>query len=100
MLERAGKQQQTLMEFLALSHWDTLITTPPLVALKRFTREELMNASHCTAANIKALTDRKILYTYDKEVGRLNNDGEPHPENIKKPGTAAGCIQPGTVPIY
>ena len=88
MLERAGKQQQTLMKFLALSHWDTIDDNTPTGGIEEITREELMNASHCTAANIKALTDRKILYTYDKEVGRLNNDGEPHPENIKKLGTA------------
>ena len=88
MLERAGKQQQTLMEFLALSHWDTIDDNTPTGGIEEITREELMNASHCTAANIKALTDRKILYTYDKEVGRLNNGSEPHPENIKKLGTA------------
>ena len=88
MLERAGKQQQTLMKFLALSHWDTIDDNTPTGGIEEITREELMNASHCTAANIKALTDRKILYTYDKEVGRLNNGSEPHPENIKKLCTA------------
>ena len=47
------------------------------------TREELMNTAHCTAANVKALVDRKILYLYEREVGRLNSGGEPSPENIK-----------------
>lgn len=88
MLARAGKQQQTLMDFLALSHWDSLDGSNPENGIEEITREELMNASHCTVANVKALIDRNILYTYDKEVGRLNNGGEPHPENIKKLGIA------------
>lgn len=50
---------------------------------REVTREELMNTSHCTAANVKALVDRKILYLYEREVGRLNSGGEPCPENIK-----------------
>ena len=49
-----------------------------------------MNASHCTLAVVKALTDRKLLETYQREVGRLNRGGEPHPERIKPLGEAQG----------
>jgi primosomal protein N' (replication factor Y) len=48
------------------------------------TKEELMNESHCSAAVLKALLDRKLLYTYEREVGRLNDGGEEHRENIKR----------------
>jgi primosomal protein N' (replication factor Y) len=89
MVARAAKQQQLLVDFLTLSHWDVVCgESGNEDDIQEITREELMNASHCTASNVKALVDRKILYTYDKEVGRLNNGGEPHPENIKRLGAA------------
>ena len=47
------------------------------------TRDELLNLSHATTATLKALIDRGILETFEVEVGRLNSQGEPHPENIK-----------------
>lgn len=42
-----------------------------------------MNASHCTAAVMKALIDRRFLFTYEKTVGRLNVGGEPQLESIQ-----------------
>lgn len=78
MLKRAPRQLEVLVAFLQLSGVDTAGVSDAGV-----TREELMNASHCTAATIKALLDRGILATYTKEVGRLNHSGEEHPENIK-----------------
>ena len=72
MLHRAEKQQKVLAEFLSFDYENSDIT-----------RDELMNESHCTSAVLKALIDRKILYTYEREVGRLNHGGEPHPEQIK-----------------
>lgn len=78
MLKRAPRQLEVLVSFLQLSKIDT-----DGVSDAGVTREELMNASHCTAATIKALLDRGILATYTKEVGRLNHSGEEHPENIK-----------------
>jgi primosomal protein N' (replication factor Y) len=72
MLRRAEKQQKVLVDYLYLSEGGEV------------TREELMNESHCTAAVLKALIDRKILRTYEREVGRLNHGGEPHPERIKR----------------
>ena len=85
MLRRAEKQQKVLMDFLFLSgveDVDRMEAWEPESA--EVTREELMNESHCTAAVLKSLIDRKILYTYTKEVGRLNHGSEPHPEHIKK----------------
>ena len=85
MLHRAEKQQKVLTDFLFLSgveDVDRMEAWEPESA--EVTREELMNESHCTAAVLKSLIDRKILYTYTKEVGRLNHGGEPHPEHIKK----------------
>lgn len=86
MMRRAEKQQKVLTDFLYLSgygrageqEWNVEGT------LAEITREELLNESHCTAAVLKSLIDRKILYTYEREVGRLNHGGEPHPEHIKK----------------
>ena len=86
MLHRAEKQQKVLVDFLSMSGYaDTLgQTTGEAARIAEVTRDELMNESHCTAAVLKSLIDRKILYTYEREVGRLNHGGEPHPECIKK----------------
>lgn len=83
MLARAAKQQQFLVTYLALSHWDTLHGTQTEEPVTEVTREELLNESRATTAVIKALTDRHILQTYQKEVGRLNSESVPHPEYIK-----------------
>lgn len=83
-LSRATKQQKALVDFLALSHWDSLDDTINNEEIVEVTKEELMNISHSNAQTIKNLVDRKILHTYEKEVGRLNNGGTPHLENIKK----------------
>ena len=84
MLARATKQQKVFIDYLTLSHWDLLCRNTTTNEPQEITREELMNASHCTVTTVKALVDRKILYTYRKEVGRLNNGGEPHPKLIKQ----------------
>ena len=46
-------------------------------------KDELMNFSHCTAAVLKQLVDKKFLVLYEKEVGRLNHSGEPHLDKVK-----------------
>lgn len=84
MLSRAQKQHKVFMDFLTMSHWDTLCGTVPQTPVTEITRDELMNTSHCTAATVKALTDRNLLQAYQREVGRLNNGGVPHRENIKQ----------------
>ena len=84
LLKRARNQQEALMHFLRISHWETIEgtrTTEPVVDI---TREELMNVSHCSYAVIKSLVERKILFTYEREVGRLNDHGEEHLENVKR----------------
>lgn len=83
MLHRAEKQLRTFACYLALSHWDTLNGQQPQEPVVEITREELMNEAHCTAAVLKALTDRHLLVCYEREVGRLNKGGEAHPEHIK-----------------
>ena len=83
MVQRALKQSKVLTTFLSLSHWDSLEGDTPREGIKRVTKEELMNESHCTAPVVKALIDRGILFTYELEVGRLNTAGEAHFEMIK-----------------
>lgn len=72
MLHRAPAQQETLTAFLNMTKNGEEVT-----------REELMNTCHCSLTTVNALVKRGILVTYEREVGRLNYGGEPHPENIK-----------------
>lgn len=51
--------------------------------LTEVSRDELMNYSHCTSTVLKNLIERKMLMTYEKEVGRLNHAGEPHLNHVK-----------------
>ena len=83
LVQRALKQATTLTTFLSLSHWDSLDGDTPREGIKKVTKEELMNESHCTAAVVKALIDRGILFTYELEIGRLNTNGESHLDLIK-----------------
>ncbi len=82
MMKRARKQQEVLMAYLQLVDADEAGVDErslPLVS-----REELMNEAHCTAANLNAVVARGILRVFDREVGRLNHGGDPHPERIKQ----------------
>lgn len=84
LLKRAQNQQEVLTHFLRISHWETLqgtVTREPVVDI---TREELMNVARCSYAVMKRLVERKILFTYEREVGRLGDGGEEHVENIKR----------------
>lgn len=83
MLAKATKQQQLLIDYLALSHWDTLRGDVCDEQPQEITREELMNQHGASLAIVNQVVKRGILETYEVEVGRLNNGGEPHPENIK-----------------
>lgn len=84
MLKRARNQREALMHFLRISHWETIEGTQTTEPVVDITREELMNVSHCSYAVIKSLVERKILFTYEREVGRLNDHGEEHLENVKR----------------
>ena len=75
MLQRAGKQLKCFVDYLALSGWDQ-------GEGEELTRDELLNQDH-SLPTINALVKRGLLETYEKEVGRLNQGMEPHPENIK-----------------
>ena len=87
MLRRATAQQKVLVDFLSLSHYDTIEGNTCAEPIVEVSRDELMNQSHCTSATLKNLIDRQIFIIYQKEVGRLNHGGEPHPENICKLNT-------------
>lgn len=84
LLKRARNQREALMHFLRISHWETIEGTQTAEPVVDITREELMNVSHCSYAVIKSLVERKILFTYEREVGRLNDHGEEHLENVKR----------------
>ena len=76
VLERAPKQLEAFVEYLALSHWDTIEGDSCREEVVEITREELLNSSHATLATIQALVKRGVFETYEKEVGRLNHGGE------------------------
>ena len=82
-LGRAEKQRKAFACFLAMSRWDKMESASTHETVAEVTRDELMNTAHCTAATVKNLVDRRLLVAYEREVGRLNHGGEPHPENIK-----------------
>ena len=84
MLKRALAQIKTFNTYLTLSHWDTIVgdcTDEPVVEV---TKDELINESHATAGVMKQLLDKKMLVTYEKEVGRLNCGGVPQLDNVKR----------------
>lgn len=82
-MQRATKQIEVLMAYLQLAGVDEMGGITPGTPLREVTREELMNVTHASAAVVQALQRRKILVTYEKEVGRLNHGAVPHPERIK-----------------
>lgn len=94
MLAKAPKQIAAMTCYLSLSGYDGKLDEETetdigneqssTYIIKEVTREELMNASHANVAVVNALVGRGMLETYTREVGRLNNGGEPHPENIKR----------------
>ena len=75
MLHRATKQQTAFIDFLTLSGWDR---NEP----QELTRDELLNQGH-TLPTVTALVKRGLLQTYEREVGRLNQGGEPCFEKMK-----------------
>lgn len=79
LIKRAPSQQKVLTSYLAMANASTDSPIPQ----REITREELMNESHCTAAVLHQLVERKILRTYEKEVGRVPLGGQPHPEHAK-----------------
>lgn len=83
MLRRADKQRRALTEYVSLAYGeDAAGDTLPAVPAE-ITREELMNSAHTDVSAVTALVKRGVLETYEREVGRLNSGGIPHPERIK-----------------
>ncbi len=77
-LQRAKKQQEVLIRYMEMAG----ITEDNGTPQREVTKEELMNDAHCTTTVLRQLFSKKILRTYDKEVGRLQLDEEAHPERI------------------
>lgn len=80
---RAKKQQEVLMTYLQLAGVDTINSLNSDSLLREVTREELLNEAHCSLSVIHALVERKVLRTYEKEVGRLQIGIATHYEKIK-----------------
>ena len=83
MVSRYEKQQKALAGYLELSHWAEISGTTIPDDIKEITQTELCNVTHCTTPTVKSLVKRGILEIYQKEVGRLNTDGEFTPQNAK-----------------
>ncbi len=83
-LKRAKAQQEVLLSFLEMSHWDTIegerCGTPPVDV----TREELTNEARCSTTVLKNLIDKGILVAYEREVARINVSQEPCLTNAKR----------------
>ena len=82
MLHRADKQLAALIDYLALSHWDSVEGSVCRETVVEITRDELLNAGH-SLPSVNALVKRGLLEVYEREVGRLNHGGEPHLEKIR-----------------
>ena len=83
MVSRYEKQQKALAGYLELSHWAEISGTAIPDDIKEITQTELCNVTHCTTPTVKSLVKRGILEIYQKEVGRLNTDGEFTPQKAK-----------------
>lgn len=88
MMRRAEKQRKVFETFLTMTRWDQIEGSVPQGQIEELSRDELMNATHCTAAVLKSLIDKGFLTTYEREVGRLNHGGEPDYTRIQALSTA------------
>lgn len=88
MMRRAEKQRKVFETFLTMTGWDQIEGSVPQGQIEELSRDELLNATHCTAAVLKSLIDRGFLTTYEREVGRLNHGGEPDYTRIQALSTA------------
>lgn len=84
ILKHASAQRKVFEMFLTLSHWDTIRGDACAESVAEVSRDELINESHGTSTTFRNLVVRKFLNTYEREIGRLNHGGEPHPELIKQ----------------
>ncbi|WP_455095294.1 replication restart helicase PriA [Prevotella koreensis] len=84
MMRRADKQRRVFETFLAMTGWDKMEGDVPRETITELSRDELMNATHCTATVLKSLIDKVFLIKYEREVGRLNQSTEPDYTKIQK----------------
>lgn len=85
---RARKQRELFECFLAMSRWDEACSGGSRDSVTELTCEELLNEAHATITALNALVTRGFLTIYEREVGRVGNGGESHPENMKTLGDA------------
>ena len=85
---RARKQRELFECFLAMSRWDEACSGGSRDSVTELTCEELLNEAHATTTALNALVTRGFLTIYEREMGRVGNGGEPHPENMKTLGDA------------
>lgn len=85
---RARKQRELFECFLAMSRWDEACSGGSRDSVTELTCEELLNEAHATTTALNALVTRGFLTIYEREVGRVGNGGESHPENMKTLGDA------------
>ena len=84
MMRRADKQRRVFETFLVMTGWDKMEGDVPRETITELSRDELMNATHCTATVLKSLIDKGFLIKYEREVGRLNQSTEPDYTKIQK----------------
>lgn len=84
MLSRSKKQLDTFVSFLELSHWDSLEGDTLRQPLAEVTKEELINCSHATTANVNSLVSKGLVSQYEREVGRINDSRQPCLDNVKR----------------
>lgn len=85
---RARKQRELFECFLAMSRWDEACSGGSRDSVTELTCEELLNEAHATTTILNSLVTRGFLTIYEREVGRVGNGGESHPENMKTLGDA------------
>lgn len=85
---RARKQKELFECFLSMSRWDETCSGGSRDSVVELTCEELLNEAHATTTVLNSLVTRGFLTIYEREVGRVGNGGEPHPENMKTLGDA------------
>lgn len=75
-MRQAKKQKEVLETYLWLAGLtqDEVEGAEKLTIAREITKEELLNEAHATTTIFKALFDKAILITYEKEVGRLNRN--------------------------
>lgn len=76
-LAKAPKQMKLLMTYLQESHF----LAPGLNV--EITKKDLMEKCGCNAGAIKSMLDKKIFYTYEKQVGRTTSAEDLQTEQSK-----------------